>query len=182
MSFNHRGFLGVPRPPPKKHAIYPLLPPNGYTLGQSSCVGSPLRASAHLDLLAHRIVIHAAMAGERVVNKSIKAIVVAMSLFASANAFAACVGSTGPGGACSTGPGGGLSTGPGGGLSTGPGGGMSTGPGGGLSTGPGGGLSTGPGGGLSTGPGGGLSTGPGGGCSTGPGGNPDPWNRANPRC
>jgi len=51
--------------------------------------------------------------------------------------FAQCVGSTGPGGACSTGPGGGLSTGPGGGLSTGPGGGLSTGPGGGCSTGPG---------------------------------------------
>ena len=50
-------------------------------------------------------------------------------LFFSGNAFARCIGSTGPGGPCSTGPGGGLSTGPGGGLSTGPGGGLSTGPG-----------------------------------------------------
>jgi hypothetical protein len=67
----------------------------------------------------------------------VAAIVVSSLMFVSASAFAACIGSTGPGGPCSTGPGGGLSTGPGGGLSTGPGGGLSTGPGGGLSTGPG---------------------------------------------
>ena len=131
-------------------------------------------------------------------DRRIASAIAAVWLCGSASAFAACVGSTGPGGPCSTGPGGGLSTGPGGGLSTGPGGGRSTGPGGGLSTGPGGGLSTGPGGGLSTGPGGGLSTGPGGGrstgpsgglstgpgggCSTGPGPGPDKWNRPNDAC
>lgn len=64
-------------------------------------------------------------------SQRIKAILICFSLlFCSANAFAGCVGSTGPGGPCSTGPGGGLSTGPGGGLSTGPGGGCSIGPGG----------------------------------------------------
>jgi hypothetical protein len=55
-------------------------------------------------------------------NTGIKGILIATLTLCSATAFAGCVGSTGPGGACSTGPGGGLSTGPGGGLSTGPGG------------------------------------------------------------
>jgi hypothetical protein len=137
---------------------------------------------------------------EQLMSKQLRvSVMLVFGLLVSANTYAQkCVGSTGPGGACSTGPGGGLSTGPGGGRSTGPGGGLSTGPGGGRSTGPGGGLSTGPGGGLSTGPGGGLSTGPGGGrstgpggglstgpgggCSTGPGKSPDKWNRPNPAC
>ena len=70
-------------------------------------------------------------------NQKVKAIFIFSLIFSSADGFARCIGSTGPGGPCSTGPGGGLSTGPGGGLSTGPGGGLSTGPGGGLSTGPG---------------------------------------------
>jgi len=55
---------------------------------------------------------------------------VALLSLSTSIAFAQCVGSTGPGGACSTGPGGGLSSGPGGGLSYGPGGGCSSGPGG----------------------------------------------------
>ena len=70
-------------------------------------------------------------------NRRVKVVLIFSLLLSSANAFADCVGSTGPGGPCSTGPGGGLSTGPGGGLSTGPGGGLSTGPGGGCYTGPG---------------------------------------------
>jgi hypothetical protein len=80
----------------------------------------------------------------------VKVILIFSLLLLSENAFAKCVGYSGPGGPCSTGPGGGLSTAPGGGLYTGPGGGLSTAPGGGLYTGPGGGRSTAPGGGLST--------------------------------
>ncbi len=57
-------------------------------------------------------------------NVGIKVILITGMALSSATAFSQCVGSTGPGGACSTGPGGGLSTGPGGGLSTGPGGGV----------------------------------------------------------
>jgi hypothetical protein len=54
-------------------------------------------------------------------KQRVKVILIFSLLLSSANAFAECVGYTGPGGACSTGPGGGLSTAPGGGCYTGPG-------------------------------------------------------------
>ena len=50
-------------------------------------------------------------------------IIMVCELLLSAEAFANCIGYSGPGGPCSTGPGGGLYTGPGGGAYTGPGGG-----------------------------------------------------------
>ena len=70
-------------------------------------------------------------------KQGVKVILIFSLLLSSANAFAECVGYSGPGGPCSTGPGGGLSTAPGSGLYTGPGGGASTSPGGGCYTGPG---------------------------------------------
>lgn len=64
-------------------------------------------------------------------NNKIKLLLVCSMLLLSANAYANCVGYSGPDGPCYTGPGGGLYTGPGGDAYSGPGGPCYSGPGGG---------------------------------------------------
>jgi len=68
------------------------------------------------------------IAKERVMNQKLKAILVCTFLFSSANAYAACVGSTEPGGPCATVPDRSLPT-PGRGVSAVQGGDISTGTG-----------------------------------------------------